>query len=159
LPPIRCGRSRAERVGRENALERQRSDVDPEDPDTLLREVVERLIHEGYREVSPLHVSLELRIMLGKNWGKESTTALVKEIDDPRWIGEQLWGWNGSTGRISRLLRARRSWLRMLRPRRTLRNGAAADHARSFRPAKPWCRPTFGSTTEMSFGWTIRYAD
>lgn len=74
----------------ERALDRQRNvTTDHDDPLEVLEDAVKALVLEGYREVSPQHVSLEMGRIFGPSWGKESTTD-IPEWQRPDWVGRQL---------------------------------------------------------------------
>lgn len=56
----------------------------------LLREAVKSLVQQGYWErLSLKQVMLEMRLMVGEDWGKTSTTQ-IPEWQEPRWVGRTL---------------------------------------------------------------------
>lgn len=56
----------------------------------LVREAVKSLIQQGYRDrLSIKQLMLEMRLMVGEDWGKRTTTE-IPEWQEPRWVGRTL---------------------------------------------------------------------
>lgn len=56
----------------------------------LLREAVRSLIQQGYWDrISVKQLMLEMRMMVGEDWGRRSTTE-IPEWQEPRWVGRNL---------------------------------------------------------------------
>lgn len=76
--------------GLEQALSVKTKEVaDPDDPLEVLREAVRRLVREGYRNISPTHVVLEMRRLIDQNSDRSFTNEVLK-WEDPAWVGRQL---------------------------------------------------------------------
>lgn len=56
----------------------------------LVREAVKSLVHQGYWDrLSIKQLMLEMRLMVGEDWGKRTTTE-IPEWQEPRWVGRTL---------------------------------------------------------------------
>lgn len=59
-------------------------------PVDLLREAVKSLIQQGYWDrISVKQLMLEMRLMVGEDWGRKSTTEIM-DWQEPRWVGRTL---------------------------------------------------------------------
>lgn len=73
----------------EIALTRQNQQVlETDDPRQLVRQALKNLIAQGYGTVSPTHVSLEVRRLLGQ--GGRSSTNEMPDWLKPEWVGRLL---------------------------------------------------------------------
>lgn len=75
----------------EVALMRQRGGtLRLDDPEWMLREVLKNLVAQGYDTVSPTHLSLEIRRLIGSHGGAAAED--VPEWVRPGWVGRMLRG-------------------------------------------------------------------
>lgn len=59
-------------------------------PTDLVREAVKSLVQQGYWDrISIKQLMLEMRLMVGEDWGRQSTTE-IPEWQEPRWVGRTL---------------------------------------------------------------------
>ncbi len=74
----------------EAALSRtSRSSFNPDDPAEVLQEAATTLAREGYGEISPTHVILEMKRLVDAHFGQVNTTE-IPEYQQPEWVGRML---------------------------------------------------------------------
>ncbi|MCW2236821.1 bifunctional DNA primase/polymerase [Azospirillum canadense] len=74
----------------EAALARSASrPVEFDDPIALLQEAAATLVRQGFREVNPSHLILEMRRLVDTDFGKRATTD-IPEWEQPGWVGRTL---------------------------------------------------------------------
>lgn len=61
----------------------------PDDPGEVLQEAATTLAREGYAEISPTHVILEMKRLVDAHYGQSSTTD-IPEFQQPEWVGRML---------------------------------------------------------------------
>lgn len=61
----------------------------PDEPSEVLREAATTLAREGFSEISPTHVILEMKRLLDAHYGQTSTTE-IPEHQQPEWVGRML---------------------------------------------------------------------
>jgi hypothetical protein len=74
----------------EAALARTRkATFNAEDPVEVLREAATTLARQGFREISPTHIILEMKRLVDAHFGQTSTTE-IPEYQQPEWVGRML---------------------------------------------------------------------
>ena len=61
----------------------------PDDPAEVLQEAATLLAREGYIEISPTHVIMEMKRLVDAHFGQSSTTE-IPEYQQPEWVGRML---------------------------------------------------------------------
>lgn len=74
----------------EIALTRQKQkSVDPDDPREVMHEALKNLIAQGYSMISITHLVLEMRGLIGQDYGRSFTNE-IPEWARPEWVGRML---------------------------------------------------------------------
>lgn len=74
----------------EAALARtKKATFNAEDPAEVLQEAATILARQGFREISPTHVILEMKRLVDAHFGQGSTTE-IPEYQQPEWVGRML---------------------------------------------------------------------
>ncbi|MBK4723405.1 bifunctional DNA primase/polymerase [Azospirillum sp. YIM DDC1] len=74
----------------EAALARSKvATVNPDTPEEILDEAAKLLAQQGYKEISPTHVIMEMKRLVDAYFGQTSTTE-IPEFQQPEWVGRTL---------------------------------------------------------------------